>query len=178
MEISPFIVSVTLAALLGYAVALYKQMAKLQHNIAETWSHVDAMLKQRHDELPELVESCKHYMLYEQEALEQVLQASDAVAGAAEQSDMRALGAAEGQLRLALNNLFAIAEGYPELMANETFQQLHSDLSELDSSITLRHQFYNQGVNDHNARLTRFPETIIAGIFNFRPAEPLEFGTE
>jgi LemA protein len=178
MEISPFIVSVTLAALLGYAVALYKQIAKLQHNITEAWSHVEAMLKQRHDELPELVESCTHYMLYEQETLDQVMQARDAVSTAREQSDIKALGVAEGQLRKGLNDLFAVAEGYPELMANETFQQLHTDISELESSIALRREFYNQSVKTHNMRIGQFPGQIIARLFNFRVSELLEFRAE
>ena len=178
MEISTFIVSATIAAILGYAVLVYNQLAKLQHNISKAWVHVDAMLMQRHDELPELVESCKHYMLYEQETLEQVLQARDVVSTAIEQGDIKALGVAEGQLRKGLNDLFAVAEGYPELMANETFQQLHSDISELESSIALRREFYNQSANDNNARITSFPGSIIAGIFRFQTAEPLEFDAE
>jgi LemA protein len=175
MEISIFIIIGAIVALLGYAAILYKQLANLQHNISEAWSHVEAMLKQRHNKLPELVENCKHYMLYEQETLEQLLQAGDAVSTAREQGDIRALGMAEGLLRTGLNELFAVAEGYPELTANEAFQQLHSDISELESSIALRREFYNQSVNDNNARISHLPSSIIAGIFNLQAAEMLEF---
>jgi LemA protein len=178
MEISTFIISGAIVAILGYGVVLYNQLTKLQHNISNRWSHVEAMLKQRHDHLPELVEVCKHYMLYEQETLEQVKQAGSAVATAREQGDIGALGEGEEQLRQALNNLFAVAEGYPELVANETFQQLHSDISELDSSIALRREFYNESVSNNNLRLEQCPSKTIARLFNFQTAEPLEFGAD
>jgi LemA protein len=178
MEISTFIIIGTITAILGYAAILYKQMAGLQHNISETWSHVESMIKQRNDELSRLVESCTHYMLYEQETLEQVIQAGSDVSTAIEQNDLEALGMAERQLGVGLSNLFAVAEGYPELIANESFQQIHSDISELESSIALRREFYNQSVKTNNMRIGQFPGQIIARLFNFRVSELLEFRAE
>ncbi len=177
MEISTFIILGAIVVILGYVVVLNGKMSKQQQNISQAWAHVDAMLKQRHAELPKLVESCKHYMLYEQETLEQVMQARAAVSTASEQYDIAALGIAEGQLRLGLNNLYEVAAGYPELMANETFRQLQSDISELEGSIALRREFYNEGVKLNNARIERCPNKIIARLFGFQPAKPLEFNT-
>src|SRR5690554_1037547 len=103
---SSFIVLGVLAGLVLYAIFIYNSLVALKHNVSKAWSNIDVLLKQRHDELPKLVDTCKEYMGYEQETLQKVMQARSAVATAREQGDIKALGPAETQLRMGLGNLF------------------------------------------------------------------------
>lgn len=178
MEITTFIFLGALAAVLLYAVVLYNNLVRLKHAVSKAWANIDVLLKQRHDELPKLVETCKQYMQYEQETLEKVMRARAAVSAAREKGDLGALGAAEGQLRLGLGNLFAVAEAYPDLKANETFQHLQQRITGLENSIADRREFYNESVNNNNVRIEQFPDVILARMFNFKPAELLEFEEE
>jgi len=175
MEIGTFVTLGILVVIAFYGIAIYNGLVNLKHGVTKAWANIDVLMKQRHDELPKLVETCKQYMQYEQETLERVMQARAAVSSAREQGDIGALGGAENQLRLGLGNLFAVAEAYPELKANETFQHLQSRISGLENSIADRREFYNESVNNNNVRIEQFPDLIIARMFNFRPAELLEF---
>ena len=178
MEVGSFIFWGALALLLVYAIVLYNNLVALKHNVSKAWSNIDVLLKQRHDEIPKLVETCRQYMGYEQETLEKVMKARSAVASAQQAGDMAALGQAEGQLRLGLGQLFAVAEAYPDLKTNETFQHLQSRISSLESAISDRREFYNESVNVYNIRLEQFPDLIIARMFHFTPRELLEFDEE
>ena len=178
MDISNFVFLGILVALAMYGVVLYNNLVALKHNVSKAWANIDVLLKQRHDELPKLVDTCKQYMGYEQETLEKVMQARAAVSSAREKSDIGALGPAETQLRLGLGNLFALAEAYPDLKANETFQHLQSRISELENTIADRREFYNESVNQNNIRIEQFPDTILARMFGFGPRELLEFSDE
>ncbi|MBZ0093819.1 MAG: LemA family protein, partial [Sulfuricella sp.] len=164
-----------LAVVTVYFIMLYNGLVNLKHNVAKAWANIDVLLKQRHDELPKLVETCKQYMQYEQETLEKVMKARSQVADARESHDMGALGTAEGSLRGLLGNLFAVAEAYPELKANETFQHLQGRISGLENAIADRREFYNDSVNLNNVRIEQFPDVIVARMFNFQPADLLEF---
>ena len=175
---STLIFFAVIAAVLVYGVVIYNNLVNLKHGVSKAWSNIDVLLKQRHDELPKLVETCKQYMQYEQETLEKVMQARAAVFAAREKGDVGAVGAAESQLRLGLGNLFAVAEAYPELKANETFQHLQARISGLEDSIADRREFYNESVNNNNVRIEQFPDLIIARMFNFKAAELLEFSEE
>ncbi len=178
MATGSFIFWGALAFLLVYAIVLYNNLVALKHNVSKAWSNIDVLLKQRHDEIPKLVETCRQYMGYEQETLEKVMQARSAVASAQQAGDMAALGQAEGQLRLGLGQLFAVAEAYPDLKTNETFQHLQSRISSLESAISDRREFYNESVNLYNIRLEQFPDLILARMFHFTPRELLEFDEE
>lgn len=178
MEISSFIIIGIVLAALVYAILIYNGLVSLKHGVSKAWANIDVLLKQRHDELPKLVETCKQYMQYEQDTLERVMKARAAVSQAREQGDIGALGTAEGQLRLGLGNLFALAEAYPELKANETFQHLQTRISGLENSIADRREFYNESVNNNNVRIEQFPDLILARFFNFKLAELLEFSAE
>ena len=172
---------VVLALLLGgalYAIVLYNGLVSLKHGVAQAWSNIDVLLKQRHDELPKLVETCRQYMRYEQETLERVMQARAAVASARAEADVGALGDAENSLRLGLGNLFALAENYPELKANETFRHLEARITGLENSIADRREFYNEAVNNNNVRIEQFPDLILARLFRFRPAQLLQFDAD
>ncbi|MES9918351.1 MAG: LemA family protein, partial [Candidatus Thiodiazotropha sp. 4PDIV1] len=121
MEIVLFVLIGAAVVILIYGVMIYNNLVRLKHDVTKAWANIDVLLKQRHDELPKLVETCKQYMKFEQETLEKVMNARAAVNTAMRQGDVGAIGAAEGQLRLGLGNLFAVAENYPDLKANETF---------------------------------------------------------
>jgi LemA protein len=178
MDVSGFIFLGVLAVLLVYTITLYNNLISLKHNVDKAWSNIDVLLKQRHDELPKLVETCKQYMGYEQETLENVMKARSAVSAAREKGDVAALGPAETQLRMGLGNLFAVAEDYPDLKANQNFQHLQTRISGLEDAIADRREFYNESVNTNNIRIEQFPDVIIARMFNFREKDLLEFSEE
>lgn len=169
---------VLLALVLVYGVFLYNHLVLLKHNVGKAWSNIDVLLKQRHDELPKLVETCRQYMKFEQETLERVMQARNQVASARESHDISALGRAEGALRLGLGNLFAVAEAYPELKTDETFKHLQTRITGLENAIADRREFYNESVNVNNVRVEQFPDTIVARLFAFRQFPLLRFATE
>jgi len=164
--------------LLVYGITIYNGLVALKHNVSKAWSNIDVLLKQRHDELPKLVETCKQYMKYEQETLERVMRARAAVASARERGDVAAVGGAETELRLGLGSLFAVAENYPDLKANQSFQHLQQRISTLENSIADRRELYNETVNNNNVRIEQFPDVIIARWFGFKPATLLEFQQE
>ncbi len=175
MDVSTFIFLGVLGALVLYGVTLYNNLVSLKHNVDKAWSNIDVLLKQRHDELPKLVETCKQYMQYEQDTLEKVMQARSAVAAARQQGDVGALGPAETQLRMGLGNLFAVAEAYPDLKANDNFQHLQSRISGLENAIADRREFYNECVNTNNIRIEQFPDVLIARNLGFVAKQLLEF---
>jgi len=164
-----------LVLLLIYAVTLYNELVLLKNNVAKAWANVDVLLKQRHDELPKLIEVCKQYKQFEQTTLTQVITARNQVHVARESQDLAALGKAEGELRNGLGRLFAVAEAYPELRANESFMQLQGRISQLENGIADRREFYNDAVNINNTRVEQFPNTAIAGMFRFGELPLLEF---
>jgi LemA protein len=178
MDVSSFIFFGVLAVVAIYAITLYNNLVALKHNVDKAWSNIDVLLKQRHDELPKLVETCKQYMGYEQETLEKVMQARAAVFSAREKGDVGALGPAETQLRVGLGSLFAVAEAYPDLKANQNFQHLQSRISGLEDAIADRREFYNESVNLNNIRIEQFPDVILARMFNFKERDLLEFSDE
>ncbi|HEX5339413.1 MAG TPA: LemA family protein, partial [Gammaproteobacteria bacterium] len=121
---------------------------------------------------------CKQYMGYEQQTLEKVMQARASVQQARESGNVAALGPAEAQLRGSIGNLYAVAENYPQLKANESFQQLQGRISGLENSIADRREFYNDSVNIYNTRIEQFPAVLIARNFNFKETHLLEFSAE
>lgn len=169
---------VLIAIVVLYGIVLYNNLVALKHNVSKSWSNIDVLLKQRHDELPKLVEVCKQYMGYEQETLEKVMRARSAVAAAREGHDVPALGQAETQLRMGLGGLFAVAEAYPDLKANTQFQHLQDRITELENGIADRREYYNESVNLNNVRIEQFPDVVVAHAFNFGPFDLLEFSEE
>lgn len=178
MSVGGFIVLGTAAIALGYAIVIYNRLVNLKHDTAKAWSNIDVLLKQRHDELPKLVETCKQYMRHERETLEGIMRARAGVFAAREAADLHALGSAEGRLRQGLAHLFAVAETYPELKANASFRSLEARITGLENAIADRREFYNECVNTNNIRLEEFPDVLIARWFGFEPFELLEFSAE
>lgn len=175
MDISTIILIATLLALAVYGVQIYNNLIRLKHNVARAWSNIDVALKQRHDELPKLVEVCRQYMGYEQETLGRVIRARGSVADASRRRDLPALGAAETELRAGLGALFALVEDYPELKANEGFRHLAERVTHLEDTIADRRELYNDSVNLSNIRIEQFPDALLAGLAGVRPFDLLEF---
>jgi LemA protein len=156
-------------------ISIYNHLVRLKHNVSKAWSNIDVLLKQRHDEIPKLVETCKQYMKFEQDTLEKVMQARSRVSQARQSQDVPGLGMAEGALRMGMGQLFALAEDYPELRANENFQHLQGRITALESTIADRREFYNESANINNIGIETFPDMIVARLFAFGPRDLLEF---
>ena len=178
MDLPALIILALLLVLVFYAIFIYNNLISLKHGVSKAWSNIDVLLKQRHDELPKLVEVCRQYMQYEQDTLEKVVQARSAVMQARSGGNIKELGQAESMLRLGLGNLFALAENYPELKANQSYQQLQGRISQLENSIADRREVYNEAVNLNNVRIEQFPDVLVARLFNFRDFGLLEFSEE
>lgn len=178
MLIGLAVVSGIIIFLLIYVITIYNGLVNLKHNVSRNFANIDVVLKQRHDELPKLVETCKQYMGYEQETLTRVIEARQQVASAQASGDIKALGAAETQMRLGLGNLFAVAEDYPELKADDAFAKLQQRISGLESAIADRREVYNEAVNNNNVRIEQFPDVIVARLFNFQAFDLLSFREE
>ena len=178
MDLPALILLALLLVVVFYTIFIYNNLVSLKHGVSKAWSNIDVLLKQRHDELPKLVEVCKQYMRYEQETLEKVVQARAAVMKARSGGDIKELGQAESQLRLGLGNLFALAENYPDLKANNSYQQLQGRISQLENGIADRREVYNEAVNLNNVRIEQFPDVMVARLFNFRDFGLLEFSEE
>ena len=177
MSISGAVLSGIAVLALLYTVMAYNGLVRLKHNVARAWANIDVLLKQRHDELPKLVEVCRHYKQFEATTLARVTEARARVAAAREQHDVAALGAAESALRTGLGQIFAVAEAYPELKANEHFMQLQARITALENSIADRRELYNEAVNVNNVRVDQFPDLVIARLFQFMAQPLLEFST-
>ena len=167
-----------LVVLIAYVAGIYNGLVNLRENVKVAWANIDVLLKQRHDELPKLVETCKRYMQFEQATLEKVMRARASVSQASTTGNVAAVGAAEQQLRVGVGRLFAVAENYPQLKTDETFKQLQGRITALEESIADRRELYNDQVNLNNIRVKVFPDVMIAQRFGFQPAQLLEFSSE
>ncbi len=167
-----------LLATIVYCVGIYNGLVSLRENVKVAWANIDVLLKQRHDELPKLVDTCKRYMQFEQETLEKVMRARASVNQASSSGNVAAVGAAEQQLRVGIGRLFAVAENYPQLKSDENFKRLQGRISALEESIADRRELYNDQVNLNNIRVNVYPDTMIAHRFGFKPAQLLEFAAE
>jgi LemA protein len=145
--------------LIAYLVNTYNTFVRLSNNIDKGWSNIDVILKQRYDELPKLVDVCNSYMAHERETLEAVTKARAAY-GTSMTVDAKAR--AENQLTSALGSLFAVAEQYPDLKANEEFLHVQQRISVLESTIADRREFYNDSVNLYNIRIEQIPSNWVA----------------
>jgi len=173
------VVILALGLVIGlYCIGIYNGLVALRENIRAAWANIDVLLKQRHDELPKLIDTCKRYMQFEQETLEKVMRARASLSSASGAGNVAAVGAAEQQLRAGLGRLFAVAESYPELKSDQNFRQLQARITTLEESIADRRELYNDQVNLNNIRVQMFPDALIARRFGFAPGQLLEFDQE
>ena len=164
------VATIVLAAIAagGYLLTIYNSLVALKNQIARSWSNIDVLLKQRHDELPKLVSVCEGYMRHEREVFDRL---SEARAALAQAKSLPERAQAEGQLTAALGRVFAVAEAYPDLKANVGFLQLQSRISDLENQIADRREFYNDTVTAFNTRIQQIPDAFVAGWMTLQAAE-------
>lgn len=159
------------ALLVLWFVVIYNRFIRGKNLVQEAWSGIDVQLKRRHDLIPNLIESVKGYMHYEQKVLENVVNLrsrSMSAEGVKEKAEV------EGELSRALKSVFALAEAYPDLKANQSFLNLQSNLAGIEDQIQLARRYYNGAVRDFNILVESFPSVVVARIFGFQLAEFFE----
>ncbi len=166
-----------IGALVFLVIGIYNGLVKMRIRVDEAWSDIDVQLKRRYDLIPNLVETVKGYAKHESETLQAVMEARSKAtainidASQATADDMMALAGAQQGLSGALGKLFAVAENYPDLKANQNFLQLQNDLTETEDKIQASRRFYNGTVRDYNTKVETVPSNIIAGMFGFTKRE-------
>lgn len=163
------------AGVLVYAIILYNGLVRLRNENDRAFANIDVLLKQRHDEIPNLVETVKGYMQHEQQTLLAVTQARAASMNAAS-IGQKAL--ADFRMENALRGLFAVAENYPQLKANENFLKLQNRISELEERIADRREFFNDDVNTYNTRIGQIPDVFIASMMSLKPRQMFKVSDE
>ncbi len=162
-----------LVILIFIFIGIYNGLVGLRNQVKNAWAQIDVQLKRRYDLIPNLVETVKGYAKHEREVFEQVSQARAAAQGVAN-AGPAARAAAEGGLSQALGRLFAVAEAYPELKANQNFLALQEELTSTENKISFSRQFYNDSVLRYNNQTQMFPSNIVAGMAGFKASEFFE----
>ena len=152
-------------------IVLYNGLVKLRNRVDNAWSQIDVQLQRRHDLIPNLVETVKGYAAHERQTLEAVTQARN---NAVQAQGPAAQGQAENVLTGALRQLFAVAEAYPDLKANQNFLNLQEELTSSEDRVAYARQFYNDSVLGYNTKRQSLPSSVLAGMFNFSPREYFE----
>ncbi len=175
-------VGVIIVVFVLIVVGIYNKLVALRNRYKNAFAQIDVQLKRRHDLIPNLVEVAKGYMKHERETLEAVIQARNQAVNAGQKAAqnpgdpdaMKSLGSAEGQLTGALGRLFALAENYPDLKANENMLSLQEELSSTENKVAFSRQAYNDAVMRYNTQRETFPNVLFAGVFNFQEADLFE----
>jgi LemA protein len=165
------IILVVLALLVIWVIAKYNSLITLRNQVNNGWKQIDVQLKRRHDLIPNLIETVKGYMQYEQDTLRMVVEARNAAVAARGPAEA---AAKEGELTQALSRLFALFENYPNLKASENVKQLQEELTSTENKVSFARQFYNDIATKFNIAQQVFPGSIIAGMFGFKVAELFE----
>lgn len=168
-----YIILGVLALVVLWAIASYNGFISKINNTKEAWADIDVQLKRRYDLIPNLVEAVKGYAAHEASAFEDVTKARAAAMGATGTADK---AEAENMLSSTLKSLFAIAEAYPDLKANENFLQLQRELGDTEDKIQAARRFYNSNVQSLNTSIQSFPGNVIAGMFSFKTMDLFELG--
>ena len=167
-------------------IAIYNSLVALRNRYKNAFAQIDVQLKRRYDLIPNLVETAKGYMKHEKETLEAVIQARNsafqaeekAVANPGDPTAMRGLASAESQLGGAMGRLFALAESYPDLKANENMLSLQEELTSTENKVSFSRQSFNDAVMHYNTKREQFPAVLLAGMFGFGTAELFEIEDE
>src|SRR5208282_1999406 len=160
------VLAIIVFAIIMYFVGLYNSLVTFKNNIDRSFSDIDVLLKQRHDELPKLIDTCKGYMQYEQKTLLAVTEARTAYMRATTPAEKTQ---ADGMVSGALKTLFAVAEKYPDLKANTNFMQLQGRITELEEKIAGQRSRFNDDVNVFNIRIAQIPANFVAGFMGLQP---------
>jgi LemA protein len=180
MWLAIIILAIIIIAVL-WAVGTYNRLVELRNQVKNSWSQIDVQLRRRYDLIPNLVETVKGYMKHERGTLEAVIEARNQakqareeinrLGGPTEEGSLTQLIGAEGALRGALGNIFALAESYPDLKANQTMQRLQEELSSTENKVAFSRQAYNDQVMVYNTAQEVFPTNLVAGPFGHHKAE-------
>ena len=155
-------------AIVGYFITIYNGLISLKENIKKSWSNIDVILKQRHDELPKLISVCESYAEFEHGVLDRLMKAREKyfkARGVTKKSE------ASNEITAALQGIFALAENYPDLKTNKNFMQLQERISHLEETLADRREFYNDSVNNFNIRIKQIPDVLVAGMLNYQDEE-------
>src|SRR3954464_5329073 len=175
MSTTGWIVLGVIVVLVLWIIMIYNQLVAMRQRVGQAFADVDVQLKQRHDLVPNLVETVKGYAAHERGTLDDVVKARNAAMtaqGPAQQA------AAENQLSGALRQLFALSEAYPDLKANQNFQQLQTELADIENKIAASRRFFNNSVQEYNTGIQQFPAVLLAGSLGFTPKEFFDVGAE
>jgi LemA protein len=175
MSISAVIVLAIIVIAVIWAIGVYNGLVSMRQRVNQAFADVDVQLRQRHDLIPNLVETVKGYAAHERGTLDDVVKARNAAVAAQGPAQQ---AAAENQLTGALRQLFALAENYPDLKASSNFQQLQAELSDLENKIAASRRFFNNAVQEYNTGIQRFPAALFASSFGFAPKNFFDLGED
>ena len=172
---STLIVLAVIVVAAVWAISVYNGLVSMRQRVNQAFADIDVQLKQRHDLVPNLVETVKGYAAHERGTLDDVIKARSAAISAQGPGQV---AAAENQLSGALGKLIALSEAYPDLKANANFQQLASELSDLENKIAASRRFFNNAVQEYNSGIQRFPAALFASSFGFAPKDFFDLGDQ
>src|SRR5215467_9765736 len=175
MSTSGLIVLAVIIVFVLWIVMIYNGLVSLRQRVGQSFADIDVQLRQRHDLIPNLVETVKGYAAHERGTLEAVIQARNAARAA---QGRQAQAAAEQQLSGTLGRLFALSEAYPDLKANANFQQLQAQLTDIENKLAAARRFFNNAVSEFNARIQQFPAALFAASFGFTSKQFFDLGEE
>ena len=164
------VIGLIILGFVGFLISIYNALVRMRNNISKSWANIDVILKQRSDELPKLVDSVKGYMKHEEGVLTKVTEARTKFLDA---QTVQEKAKANNMITDALKSLFAVAENYPTLKANESFLQLQTRISGLENELADRREFYNDSVNEYNIKINSFPDLIVARMMGYTEPETM-----
>ncbi len=171
MSTTLWLIIIVAAVILGWLIAVYNGLIRFRNRTDEAWSDIDVQLKRRYNLIPNLVETVKGYAKHERELFEKVTKARTQAMGA---QTVEEHGQAENMLAGALKSLFAVAENYPDLKANQNFLELQRELSDTENKIQAARRFFNGNVRDFNIKIQKFPNNMVAGALGFKKRDFFE----
>ena len=175
MSMSTVIVLAIIVVAVIWAIGVYNGLVSMRQRVNQAFADIDVQLRQRHDLIPNLVETVKGYAVHERGTLDDVVRARNAAISAQGPAQQ---AAAENQLTGALRQLFALSENYPDLKASSNFQQLQAELSDLENKIAASRRFFNNAVQEYNTGIQRFPAALFASSFGFAPKTFFDLGED
>ncbi|MFZ3357250.1 MAG: LemA family protein [Xanthobacteraceae bacterium] len=175
MSTSAIVVLALIVVVVIWAITVYNGLVTMRQRVNEAFADIDVQLRQRHDLIPNLVETVKGYAAHERGTLDEVVKARNAAVAAQGPAQQ---AAAENVLSGALRQLFALSEAYPNLKANEGFQQLQAELTDIENKVAASRRFFNNAVQEYNTGIQRFPAALFAGAFGFAQKDYFDLGAD
>lgn len=175
MSISAIVIIVVIVVFVLWAISVYNGLVTMRQRVNQAFADIDVQLRQRHDLVPNLVETVKGYAAHERGTLDEVVKARGAAVSAQGPAQQ---AAAENMLTGALRQLLAVSEAYPDLKANAEFQQLQNELNDLENKIAASRRFFNSAVQEYNTSIQRFPAALFATSFGFAPKDFFDLGPD